>query len=230
MNESALSEHIIGSYRDNEGLPEKLYNGFEVDWDRLNTISADSVDEFMDTEFQRFIAFNPHLQGHKRLFCNYLKIRVKSVKHWEAIGLSFNARYGDWLRLEIFGFDKEEWNRIGVKILNYCEQTTEPQQSEPEVEPTPSQIEKLRYLHLSGLLPHLIEQHKRIRNTNPPMANWDSVAHVVSRIIGEPVSSIRKTIREHYTNLNQRLEDFHSKGGKSKEEVLGFLKAKKVRD
>jgi hypothetical protein len=224
MNESILSEYIIGSYKSNEGNPENLYNGFEIDWDKVGgRMSGERVHAFLNEELERFIAFNPTLQNHKRLFCNYLKLRVKSKNHWEAIGLSFNSRFGSFLNLGVFGFDVESWNRIGVEILNYCEQATKPQQSEPEVEPTSKQIEKLRYLHLSGLLPHLIEQHKRI--SGQTSVNWDSIAHVVSKMIGEPALSIRKPIREHYTSHNDRLEGF-----KSKEEVLGFLKSKKVRE
>lgn len=92
-----------------------------------------------------------------------------------------------------------------------------------EHEPTPKQIEKLRYLHLSGMLPHLIEEHKRISGRTS--VNWDAIAHVVHKMTGEPFKSIRKPIREHYTGLNDRLENF-----KEKEEVLGVLKSKQVRE
>lgn len=179
------------------------YNGYELYLKGLMNTSGELADvrEFLDGEYRRFFMKNQQLQNPKEHFHNYLLTGLDAMR-WR---------------------DEELGKRIKASIHSYCEQATEPQQSKLEEEPTTGQIEKLRYLHLSGLLPLLIEQHKRI--SGQTSANWDSIAHVVSKMIGEPVSSIRKTIREHYTSLNNRLEDF-----KSKEEVLGFLKSKKVRE
>lgn len=194
MNDSIYARWIIGSARDNEGLPKKLYNGFEVDWDMINSFEPETISHFLDSELERFIAFNQSEKEHRRLFCNYLKVRIGGLERWGKIGRGFEEEFGD-----DFIVDVSVWDNLGQAILNYCEETTEPQ---PEPWELKDGVEKLRTLYHMGVIDLLNNKIKE----NKGGTNARALARVLEPLVGMEVETLRKYIDDYHKDTTFDLE------------------------